>query len=210
MRIEEERRRVDEAFKARQIAEEKKRIEQQKADFRQRGLCQHCGGAFKGMFKKNGEPLTPEIISFDNLRSSMVTPEDVSVMFASKDSVRHSILTYAESGRATESDMDIYRTAYSFLRDEDKVSLDKIGGVPETIENSKKIKKTSISRLEQYFKCPYSYYLKYSLGLQKRKEGEMESFDAGTILHAIFENFFIKFNITVCKVSIDSFKASVI
>ena len=147
---------------------------------------------FKGMFKKNGEPLTPEIISFDNLRSSMVTPEDVSVMFASKDSVRHSILTYAESGRATESDMDIYRTAYSFLRDEDKVYLDKIGVVPETIENSKKIKKTSISRLEQYFKCPYSYYLKYSLGLQKRKEGEMESFDAGTILHAIFENFFIK------------------
>ena len=147
---------------------------------------------FKGMFKKNGEPLTPEFISFDNLRSSMVTPEEVSVMFSSKDSVRHNILTYAESGRATESDMDIYRTAYGFLRDDDKASLDKIGGIPETIENNKKIKKTSISRLEQYFKCPYGYYLKYSLGLQKRKEGEMETFDAGTILHAIFESFFIE------------------
>ena len=147
---------------------------------------------FEGMFKKNGAPLKAELISFDNLRSSMITPEEVSVMFSSKPSVKHNILTYAESGRAVESDMDIYRTAYMFLGDEDKVVLDKIGTVPNQVENAQKIKKTSISRLEQYFKCPYGYYLKYSLGLQKRKEGEMESFDAGTILHGIFEAFFIE------------------
>ena len=34
------------------IAEEKKRIEEQKVAYRQKGLCQHCGGTFKGLFTK--------------------------------------------------------------------------------------------------------------------------------------------------------------
>lgn len=135
-------------------------------------------------------PLTPERISFDKLREGMMSPKDISVMFATKDSVMHNILTYAESGSASESDMDIYRTAYKFLDSADKDALDKMGSAPATIEKGKNTQKTSISRLEQYFKCPFGYFLKYTLGLQKRKEGEMENFDAGTILHAIFEKFF--------------------
>ena len=145
---------------------------------------------FKTMFKKNGEPMTPEFISFDNLRASMTTPFDVSVMFKTDKSVKHSILTSAVSGRATESDMDIYRNAYKFMADGDKVIVGKIYDVPEQLENAQNIQKTSISRLERYFKCPYSYYLNYTLGLKRREEGEITGLDNGTILHAVFENFF--------------------
>ena len=34
------------------IAEEKQRIAEKKATYRSKGLCQHCGGTFKGLFTK--------------------------------------------------------------------------------------------------------------------------------------------------------------
>ena len=37
---------------ATRLAEEKKRIEKEIASRRSQGLCQHCGGTFKGMFTK--------------------------------------------------------------------------------------------------------------------------------------------------------------
>ena len=146
----------------------------------------------KGMFKKNGDPIEAEQIFFDNLRASMISIDELSAMFAGKDKGMHSLLTYAESGRATESDMEIYRTVYSALDDDKKEVLHKNRQVPEKIENAQIITKTSLSRLEQYFKCPYGYFLNYTLGLNRRNEGEVENFDAGTILHAVFEDFFTK------------------
>ena len=112
-------------------------------------------------------------------------------MFAGKDKGMHSLLTYAESGRATESDMEIYRTVYSALDDDKKEVLHKNRQVPEKIENAQIITKTSLSRLEQYFKCPYAYFLNYTLGLQKREEGDVEGFDSGIILHPVFEGIFM-------------------
>lgn len=145
---------------------------------------------FKTMFKKNGAPLSAEMISFDNLRASMVSAEDVSAMFATDKGAKHSVLAYAVSGRASEIDMDIYRTAYSFMGDDDKVSVGKLYTVPERLETPQNIQKTSISRLERYFKCPYSYFFNYTLGLKRRDEGEITGLDNGTLLHAVFENFF--------------------
>ena len=152
---------------------------------------------FKTKRKKvNGEgyemtPLKEELITFDKLSWTMATDEDLSVMFAGKDKGMHSILTYAESGRAGESDVAIYRSAFNSLDDENKALLGKIRKDPDNLENAKKITKTSLSRLEQYFKCPYAYFLNYTLGLQKREEGDVEGFDSGIILHAVFEGFFM-------------------
>ena len=145
---------------------------------------------FKTIFKKNGAPLTPEIISFDNIRANMTSAEDVGAMFATDKSVKHSVLAYAVSGRASEIDMDIYRTAYAFMKDEDKISVGKLYSVPDRLENKPNVQKTSISRLERYFKCPYSYFFNYTLGLKRRDEGEITGLDNGTLLHAVFENFF--------------------
>lgn len=147
-------------------------------------------GQFKTMFKKNGAPIEVEHISFDNLRASMTKPSEVSLLFASNKGAKHSVMSYAVSGRAGESDMDLYRTAYKFLSESDKVIVEKIYAVPERIENKPSIKKTSISRLERYFKCPYSYFLNYTLSLKRRDEGEITGLDNGTLLHAVFENFF--------------------
>lgn len=50
--------------------------------------------------------------------------------------------------------------------------------------------KTSISRLEQYKSCPFSYYLKYGLNLSEKNEFKIEAIDTGTLMHDIIDDFF--------------------
>lgn len=49
---EEERRRQEEEERRHQIEEEKSRIQAQMKEYRENGVCQHCGGEFKGLFVK--------------------------------------------------------------------------------------------------------------------------------------------------------------
>lgn len=42
----------------------------------------------------------------------------------------------------------------------------------------------SVTQLEQYRSCPYSYFLKYGMHLQERNDGRMNSADYGSYLHA--------------------------
>lgn len=49
---EEERRRQEEEERRHQIEEEKSRIQAQMKEYRENGVCQHCGGKFKELFVK--------------------------------------------------------------------------------------------------------------------------------------------------------------
>jgi len=49
---------------------------------------------------------------------------------------------------------------------------------------------TSISKLESYKRCPFSYYLKYGLKLSDRTELKLEKLDTGTLMHDIIDDFF--------------------
>lgn len=50
--------------------------------------------------------------------------------------------------------------------------------------------KTSVSKLEQYSGCPFSYYLKYGLKLSDKKTFKVQSVDTGTFLHDTIDTFF--------------------
>ena len=50
--------------------------------------------------------------------------------------------------------------------------------------------KTSISKLEQYRKCPFSYYLKYGLNLKEKEELQIQSLNTGTFMHEVIDEFF--------------------
>lgn len=50
--------------------------------------------------------------------------------------------------------------------------------------------RTSISKLESYKRCPFSYYLKYGLKLSDRTELKLEKLDTGTLMHDIIDDFF--------------------
>ena len=49
---------------------------------------------------------------------------------------------------------------------------------------------TSISRLEKYRSCPFSYYLQYGLRLKEKEELKIQSFNTGSFMHETIDEFF--------------------
>jgi len=49
---------------------------------------------------------------------------------------------------------------------------------------------TSISRLEQYKRCAFSYYLKYGLSISDKSLFKIQSLDTGTFMHDVIDEFF--------------------
>ncbi len=50
--------------------------------------------------------------------------------------------------------------------------------------------KTSISKLEQYKKCAFSFYLKYGLQLQPKENFKIQSLQTGNFMHEVIDQFF--------------------
>ncbi len=50
--------------------------------------------------------------------------------------------------------------------------------------------KTSVSKLESYRRCPFSYHMQYGLNLKEKEELKVQSFDTGSFMHDIIEQFF--------------------
>ncbi len=53
-----------------------------------------------------------------------------------------------------------------------------------------KVLKTSISRLEQYRRCAFSFYLKYGLNLSDKTLFKIQSLDTGSFMHDVIDAFF--------------------
>ena len=50
--------------------------------------------------------------------------------------------------------------------------------------------KASISKLETYKRCAFSYYLKYGLKLKPKEELKIQSINTGTFMHEVIDEFF--------------------
>ncbi len=48
---------------------------------------------------------------------------------------------------------------------------------------------SSVSRLEQFKRCPFAYYTNYILSLKENKEYKVTSLDAGSLMHEVLEEF---------------------
>ena len=49
---------------------------------------------------------------------------------------------------------------------------------------------TSVSRLEKYRSCPFSYYLQYGLNIKEKEELKVQSFNTGSFMHETIDEFF--------------------
>ena len=49
---------------------------------------------------------------------------------------------------------------------------------------------TSVSKLEKYRGCPFSYYLQYGLKLKEKEELKIHTFDTGSFMHETIDKFF--------------------
>ena len=50
--------------------------------------------------------------------------------------------------------------------------------------------KTSVSRLESYRRCPFSFHMTYGLKLKEKEELKIEAIDTGTFMHEVIDVFF--------------------
>lgn len=105
-----------------------------------------------------------------------------------------------------ESLEDIWKDVYFYYKNDDvwssKLEQDfralRYTNKPDVIDEKLidklygKTVNTSVSKLEQFRKCEFSYYLKYGLDLKPREEVKVYSFDTGTFMHNILDGFFVK------------------
>lgn len=153
----------------------------------------------KAMLYEDGKPIEIESVDMDGISDTdalapamLSTPEGCYFV-----ALKNSYLDGKISG-----------SAYSLTDDRSRGKLDRIGVVPERIAllDRQKPSATSISRLETFYKCPYMHYFTYMLALKKRKEGEMEGTETGTIFHYMLEKLFkgIRDGRITCKEQIPS------
>ena len=50
--------------------------------------------------------------------------------------------------------------------------------------------KTSVSKLEQYRSCPFSFFLKYGLKLSDKQDFNINALDTGSFMHDVIDEFF--------------------
>lgn len=115
------------------------------------------------------------------------------------------LLNQIRAYRDEEKDLDDeWIAAYSYYMSEEKwkyklkYSLNALSytNIPEKIskENVEHLYgetlRTSVSRLEQYRSCPFSYYLKYGLNLSEKDALKVDSLDTGTFMHDTIDEFF--------------------
>ena len=61
---------------------------------------------------------------------------------------------------------------------------------------------TSISKLEQYRTCPFSFHLTYGLKLKEQESFELRPIDTGSFMHEVIDDFFEKVknnNVSICE-----------
>jgi len=106
--------------------------------------------------------------------------------------------------KAGEDVSDIWYQIYEYYKTQDEwkeiLNFDleglKYTNLPNEIkkENINKLYgntlNTSISRLEKYRNCPFSYYLQYGLKLKEKEQLKIQSINTGTFMHETIDEFF--------------------
>lgn len=107
---------------------------------------------------------------------------------------------YLEGKKITKSQEELLR--YFFHRDKSRIKR-AVSGIyysnksenisEENIENLYgNSLKTSVSRLESYRRCPFSFHLTYGLKLKEKEEIKIESMSTGSFMHEVIDEFFKK------------------
>ncbi len=91
---------------------------------------------------------------------------------------------------------------YYILKDniECKENIKKVNKVDFDINNFKESKKISSTMLETYYKCPFSFYIKYVLNIKKPSKNRF-NLDLGIYIHDILEHLLLNTNQDIDKIS---------
>lgn len=88
-------------------------------------------------------------------------------------------------------DTELLSTVSAFLNPKSRAMLDRVGTVPEYAKTENIAhSKISASKIENFYACPYSHFIKYHLGLRMRDLGEPSKYEIGLILHSVLEQLY--------------------
>lgn len=117
------------------------------------------------------------------------------------DELLNNIRAYRDEGKELEGK---WIAAYNYYMTDEKwkhrlvYSLKAINytNIPEKISRENidalygNTLKTSISKLEKYRTCPFSYFLRYGLNVSEKDKLKVDSLDTGTFMHDTIDTFF--------------------
>lgn len=156
---------------------------------------------------KEGKALRPSIlikkikIDFPNLtQKSDIVIKDYEIT-NEKATFEEALKVYKEFLEGKEVSKEWKEIIIYFYKTKEEEFLTAISGfdynnLPEKIseENISKLYgnklKTSVSRLESYRKCPFSFHMIYGLKLKENQELQMASVDTGSFMHEVIDEFF--------------------
>ena len=97
---------------------------------------------------------------------------------------------------------DEWKTVLNYYNTNEKDKFQKVINAENYTNNSERLSKEnieklygkrlkgSVSKLEGYRKCPFSFHLQYGLRLMEKEEFKMQSLDTGTFMHEVIDTFF--------------------
>ena len=100
------------------------------------------------------------------------------------DSIWFDIYNFYKKDSEYEEKLQNAILGLNYTNKPENLTKENIGNLYKNVLN------TSISRLEQYKRCAFSYYLKYGLGLTDKSLFKIESLNTGTFMHDVIDEFF--------------------
>ena len=158
-----------------------------------------------------GKSLRPSIL-INKIKKLYTKLEEKSDVMGKKYEIINEKITYEElieniaHARENEKIEDIWYLIYNYYKQnnnwknqlEQDIQALNYTNLPQKIEKENIDKlygntlKTSISKLERYRSCPFSYYLQYGLKLKEKEELKIQSFNTGSFMHETIDEFFKK------------------
>lgn len=100
------------------------------------------------------------------------------------EDIWYEIYTWYNTDEKWKEKMQRNLRALQYKNEAEKIDKEKIKEIyGKTI-------KTSVSKMEQYRKCPFSFHLKYGLNLKEIEEYKIKSMDTGSFMHEVIDEFF--------------------
>lgn len=158
---------------------------------------------------KEGKAIRPSIL-LTNIKKLLPTLQEKSDIIEKEKPVTlakptfNNLLEKIYEQKQGEKIDDIWYDVYKYYKNDEqwneklKKALEGINytNLPEKIEEEQikklygKTLKTSISKLEQYRKCPFSFHLKYGLKLKEQITPNVMPIDTGNFMHEVIDTFF--------------------
>ncbi len=158
---------------------------------------------------KEGKPLRPSILihkikkiypKLEEKSDTIKKEYEVANEKATYEELLENIANLEKEDKISDIWYEIYQYYKRSIKWQEKLENDlkalEFTNIPQNIkkENIEKLYgntlNTSVSKLERYRSCPFSYYLQYGLKLKEKEEPKLHAFDTGTFMHETIDQFF--------------------